>query len=68
MIGSDRRLLLLTIPGALVAGGVAGAGVGLRWYGPVVGVGLAVVIGLAAGGVVLRTALKVRRARRASGG
>ena len=68
MIGGDRRRLLLTIPGALVAGGVAGAGVGLQWYGPMVGVGLAVLIGLAAGSVVLRAALKVRRARGASGG
>ena len=63
--GGDRRLLLTTILGALVAGGVAGAGVGLHWYGPVVGVGLAVLIGLGAGGVVLRTAIRVKRARRA---
>lgn len=68
MNGRDRRLLLVAIPGALVAGGMAGAGVGLHWYGPAVGVGLAIVIGLAAGSVVLRIAIRVKRARRARGG
>jgi hypothetical protein len=66
MTAIDRRILLVTIPGAIVAGGVAGAGVGLHWYEPAVAVGVAVFIGLAAGGVVLRIALKARRARRLS--
>ena len=39
----------LVVLGGLVAGGVAGAGVGLGWYGPVVGVGVAVLVGLGVG-------------------
>jgi F0F1-type ATP synthase assembly protein I len=60
----ERVVLAATILAALVAGGVAGAGVGLHWYSPPVGVGVAVLIGLAVGAFVLRTAIRVRRARR----
>jgi hypothetical protein len=49
---------------ALAAGGLAGAGVAFDWYSPAVGVGIAVVIGLAEGAFVLRIALRVRRARK----
>lgn len=56
--------LAAIVVGALVLGGIAGAGVGLRWYGPMVGVAAAVAIGLSAGAVVLRAALRAKRARR----
>lgn len=46
------RRVRLVILGGLVAGGLAGAGVGLGWYGPVVGVGLAVLVGLGVGAQV----------------
>jgi hypothetical protein len=65
---TQRHRLAITVPGALAAGGVAGAGVGLHWYGPAIGVGLAILIGFAAGIVVLLTALEVRRGRSSSGG
>ena len=66
MTKCERGVLVATILAALVAGGVAGAGVGLHWYPPAVGVGLAVLIGLAVGALVLRTAIRSRRARRTS--
>jgi hypothetical protein len=50
----------LVVLGGLVAGGIAGAGVGLGWYSPVVGVGLAVLVGLG-------VATQVRLARRSKG-
>ena len=56
-----RARIALTIFSALVAGGLAGAGVGARFWNPAVAVSLSVVIGLAAGGVVLRTVLENRR-------
>jgi hypothetical protein len=59
-----RRGLAATIVAALVAGGAAGAGVGLHWYPPAVGVGMAVLIGLAVGALVLRTARQARREQR----
>ena len=62
----DKKSPFVLIPlilAALAAGGLAGAGVGLGWYPPVVGVGAAVLIGLATGAVVFRTALRVKRAR-----
>jgi hypothetical protein len=65
---TQRHRLAIAVPGALAAGGVAGAGVGLHWYGPAIGVELAILIGLAAGIVVLRTALEVKRGRSSSGG
>jgi len=62
----ERILLAAKILAAFVAGGIAGAGVHLQWYGPVVGVGVALLCGLAAG-VALWRAVGVRRARRESG-
>ena len=62
----DKKSPFVLIPlivAALAAGGLAGAGVGLGWYPPVVGVGAAVLIGLGTGVVVFRTALRVKRAR-----
>lgn len=44
------------IAAALIVGGVTGAGVALGWYGPVVAVAAAALIGLATG-------LRVRSAR-----
>ena len=68
MTRTQRARIAFTIFSALAAGGVAGAGVRARFWRPAVAVGLAVVIGLAAGGVVLRTVLQNRRdaARRQS--
>jgi hypothetical protein len=60
----ERGVLAAKILAALVAGGVAGAGVGLRWYPPAVGVGLAALVGLGIAAIVLRTASGARRARR----
>ena len=60
MTRKQRARLALTIFGALVAGGGVGAGVGTLWN-PAVAVTLAVLIGLAAGGVVLRAVLESRR-------
>ena len=61
MTRRQRARIALTIFSALVAGGAAGAGGGARLWSPAVAVSLSVVIGLAAGGVVLRTVLKNRR-------
>lgn len=55
------------IVAALAAGGLAGAGVGLGWYPPVVGVGAAVLIGLGTGVVVFRRARLARRVREGAG-
>ena len=63
MTEAKRLALPVVVVAALAAGGLAGAGVGLGWYSPVVGVGGAVLIGLGTGAVVLRTALRVKRAR-----
>jgi hypothetical protein len=51
---AGRRLAPVVIAG-LIAGGIAGAGAGLGWYGPVVAVGLAGLIGLAVGAYVYRS-------------
>jgi hypothetical protein len=64
----ERILLATTIVGAFIAGGVAGAGVHLQWYSAAVGVSAAALLGLATGGVLLRTAIRARRARRSSSG
>ncbi len=56
MMPANSRVRLVVL-GGLVAGGVAGAGVGLGWYSPLVGVGLAVLVGLG-------VATEVRLARR----
>ncbi len=61
MTRRQRVRIALTIFSALVAGGAAGAGVGARLWGPVVAVSLSILIGLAAGGVVLHAVLKNRR-------
>ncbi len=52
---SPRARFVLTLVLALAAGGVVGAGVAWRWYGPAVAVILAALIGLGVG-------LQVRRA------
>lgn len=67
MTKRQRLSLAALIPAALAAGGIAGAGIGLRWYPPAVGVGLAALIGLAAGVFVYRTIGRARRARKAVG-
>jgi hypothetical protein len=64
MTNRKPGVLLATILTALVAGGVAGAGVGLHWYPPAVGVGVAVAIGIVVAVLVLRNVAKARRARR----
>jgi hypothetical protein len=48
---SRARLIVVLLVG-FALGGLAGAGVGLGWYGPVVGVGLAVLVGLGVGSQV----------------
>jgi hypothetical protein len=65
MTGEQRAPLAMTIVAALCAGAAAGAGVGLGWYGPAVAVGLALLLGLAAGYRVFRA---VRAAKRRSVG
>ena len=57
----QRARIALTVFSALLAGGAAGAGVWAGLWSPVVAVCLSIVIGLAAGGVVLRAVLKNRR-------
>lgn len=47
-----RKRVRQVILGGLLAGGLAGAGVGLSWYGPAVGVGLAVLVGVGVGAQV----------------
>ena len=59
MTFSDRGALVAKIVAALVAGGLAGAGVAYGWYPPAVGVVLAALIGLGVG----RHVLQARRAR-----
>ena len=61
---SPRARFVLTLVLALAAGGVVGAGVALRWYGPAVAVVLAALIGLAVGMQVRRRA--ITRADRAA--
>jgi protein-S-isoprenylcysteine O-methyltransferase Ste14 len=61
MTRRQRARIALTIFSALVAGGTAGAGVGARLWSPAVAVALAVLIGLSAGGLVLRVVLKKKR-------
>jgi len=58
---SERARLALTVVAALVAGGVAGAGVGVHLLSPTAAVSLAVLMGLAAGSQVLRAVLKAKR-------
>ena len=64
---SRARLVVVLVVGCAL-GGLAGAGVGLGWYGPVVGVGLALLVGLGVGSQVFPAVrgvfLAVRRARR----
>ncbi len=59
---THRRRLAVAIPGALAAGGLAGAGVAFHWYRPAVGVALAILIGLSVGAVVAQTVRDVKRA------
>lgn len=58
-----RTRSVATILLALVAGGVAGAGVAQGWYGPAVGVGIAVAIGLAVGARLFLARREARRSR-----
>jgi hypothetical protein len=58
---TERGRIFLTVLGALAIGGAAGAGVGARLWRPAVAVSIAVLVGLAAGGQVLRAVLKAKR-------
>ena len=57
----SRIRVVATILVGLVVGGVAGAGVANGWYGPAVGVGVAVIVGLAVGRQVFVVAREARR-------
>jgi len=56
-------VLVAIILGALLGAGVAGAGVRLHWFGPGIAVAVAVLVGLASAGAILRTILKAWRGR-----
>jgi hypothetical protein len=62
----ERGQLALTILLAVAAGGLIGAGVGLNWYGPLLGTSLAILIGLATGARVFRAVRKGRRGVKSS--
>ena len=66
MTDAKKVVLPIIVVAALVAGGLSGAGVGLGWYPPVVGVGMAALIGLGTGVFVFRRARQAKRAREAA--